>query len=75
MIAGYTGTQHRATYTCVATRSTSPHGSSRTRRKPGRSILIDENTRDRLDGEIEVQPEGELMLKGKNNPVNVYSVT
>ena len=74
VIAGYTGTQHRATYTCVGdTVNLAARLESHTK-ELGRSILIDEHTRDGLDGEIEVQPEGELMLKGKTNPVNVYSV-
>ena len=75
VIAGYTGTQHRATYTCVGdTVNLAARLESHTK-ELGRSILIDENTLEGLDGAIEVQPEGELMLKGKNNPVNVYSVT
>jgi adenylate cyclase len=74
VIAGYTGTQHRATYTCVGdTVNLAARLESHTK-ELGRSILIDENTRDGLNGEIEVQPEGELTLKGKTNPVNVYSV-
>ena len=74
VIAGYTGSQHRATYTCVGdTVNLAARLESHTK-ELGRSILIDENTRDGLDGEIEVQAEGELMLKGKANPVNVYSV-
>ena len=68
VIAGYTGTQHRATYTCVGdTVNLAARLESHTK-ELGRSILIDENTRDGLDGEIEVQPEGELMLKGKTSP-------
>ena len=74
VIAGYTGTQHRATYTCVGdTVNLAARLESHTK-ELGRSILIDEHTRDGLDGAIEVQPEGELMLKGKTQPVNVYSV-
>ena len=74
VIAGYTGTQHRATYTCVGdTVNLAARLESHTK-ELGRSILIDENTRDGLDGEIEVQPEGELLLKGKTQAVNVYSV-
>jgi adenylate cyclase len=74
VIAGYTGTQHRATYTCVGdTVNLAARLESHTK-ELGRSILIDENTLEGLNGAIEVQPEGELMLKGKNNPVNVYSV-
>jgi len=40
----------------------------------GRPILIDENTRGGLNGDIGVEPQGELLLKGKTQPVNVYAV-
>ena len=74
VIAGYTGTQHRATYTCVGdTVNLAARLESHTK-DLGRLILIDEDTRSGLNGQIEVQAEGELMLKGKSNPVNVYSV-
>jgi len=74
VIAGYTGTQHRATYTCVGdTVNLAARLESHTKELE-RSILIDENTLDGLDDAIEAQPEGELMLKGKNNPVKVFSV-
>jgi adenylate cyclase len=74
VIAGYTGTQHRATYTCVGdTVNLAARLESHTK-ELGRSILIDENTLEGLNGAIEVQPEGELVLKGKTQAVNVYSV-
>ena len=74
MIAGYTGTQQRATYTCVGdTVNLAARLEAHTKvvRQP---ILIDENTREGLNGEIELEPQGELLLKGKTQPVNVYSV-
>jgi class 3 adenylate cyclase len=74
VIAGYTGTQHRATYTCVGdTVNLAARLESHTK-VLGRSILIDESTRSGLNGEIAVRPEGELVVKGKTQPVNVYSV-
>jgi class 3 adenylate cyclase len=74
VIAGYTGTQHRATYTCVGdTVNLAARLESHTK-VLGRSILIDESTRSGLNGEIAVRPEGELVVKGKMQPVNVYSV-
>jgi len=78
VIAGYTGTQHRATYTCVGdTVNLAARLESHTK-EVGRPILIDEHTRAGLagaDGQIEVEPQGEVMLKGKTQPVNVYSVS
>ena len=74
VIAGYTGTQHRATYTCVGdTVNRAARLESQTK-ELARPILIDENTRSGLNGEIEVRPEGEILLKGKSTPVEVYSV-
>jgi class 3 adenylate cyclase len=74
VIAGYTGTQHRATYTCVGDPVNLAARLESHTKEVGRPILIDEDTRAGLNGEIVVQPEGELLLKGKTKPVNVYSV-
>jgi adenylate cyclase len=74
VIAGYTGTQHRATYTCVGdTVNLAARLESHTK-VVGCPILIDENTRNGLNGEIPVQPQGELVVKGKSQAVHVYSV-
>jgi class 3 adenylate cyclase len=74
VIAGYTGTQHRATYTCVGdTVNLAARLESHTK-VAGRPILIDENTRLGLRDGIAVEPQGELLVKGKTRPVNVYAV-
>src|SRR5262245_6823132 len=74
VVAGYTGTQHRATYTCVGdTVNLAARLESHTK-VVGRPILIDENTRLGLGDGIAVEPHGELLLKGKTRPVNVYAV-
>jgi len=74
VIAGYTGTEHRATYTCVGdTVNLAARLESHTK-VVGQPILIDEETRDGLDGEIQVDAQGELLLAGKSRAVNVYSV-
>jgi adenylate cyclase len=74
VIAGYTGTQHRATYTCVGdTVNLAARLESHTK-VVGRSILIDEETRNGLNGEVEVEEHGELVVAGKTRAVNVYSV-
>jgi class 3 adenylate cyclase len=74
VIAGYTGTQRRATYTCVGDPVNLAARLESHTKEVGRPILIDENTRAGLDGGIHVQPEGELLLKGKTQAVSVYSV-
>jgi class 3 adenylate cyclase len=74
VVAGYTGTHQRATYTCVGdTVNVAARLESHTKvaRRP---ILIDENTRRGLDNEIAVEPHGELLMEGKSEPVSVYAV-
>jgi class 3 adenylate cyclase len=39
-----------------------------------RPILIDEDTRRGLDDGIAVQAQGELLVKGKTEAINVYAV-
>jgi class 3 adenylate cyclase len=74
VIAGYTGTLHRATYTCVGdTVNVAARLESHTK-ELDRFILIDENTRLGLDEGIAVEAQGELAVKGKTRPVKVYAV-
>jgi adenylate cyclase len=74
VVAGYTGTHHRATYTCVGdTVNVAARLESHTK-VLNRPILIDENTRLGLDDGIDVEAHGELPLKGKTRPVKVYAV-
>jgi adenylate cyclase len=74
VIAGYAGTQQRATYTCVGdTVNVAARLESHTK-IVDRPILIDEHTRQGLDDGIAVEPQGELLMKGKTQPINVYAV-
>jgi adenylate cyclase len=74
VIAGYTGTLHRATYTCVGdTVNVAARLESHTK-ELNRPILIDENTRKDLEDGIMIEPQGELLMKGKTEPINVYAV-
>ena len=74
VVAGYTGTLHRATYTCVGdTVNVAARLESHTK-VLNRPILIDENTRSALEDGIAVEPQGELLMKGKTEPINVYAV-
>jgi adenylate cyclase len=74
VIAGYTGTLHRATYTCVGdTVNVAARLESHTK-VVNRPILIDEETRRGLDDSIAVEPQGEVLMKGKTEPINVYAV-
>jgi class 3 adenylate cyclase len=74
VVAGYTGTHQRATYTCVGdTVNIAARLESHTK-VVNRPILIDENTRLGLDDGIAVEAQGELPVKGKTQPVKVYAV-
>jgi class 3 adenylate cyclase len=74
VVAGYTGTQDRATYTCVGdTVNVAARLESHTK-VVNRPILIDENTRRGLADEIVVEAHGELALKGKTQAIEVYAV-
>jgi adenylate cyclase len=74
VVAGYTGTQQRATYTCVGdTVNVAARLESHTK-VVKRPILIDEYTRRGLGDGIAVEPQGELLMKGKTEPINVYAV-
>jgi class 3 adenylate cyclase len=74
VIAGYTGTQRRATYTCVGdTVNLAARLESHTK-VVGRPILVDEDTREGLGPEFAVEDQGEYEIKGKLQPVQVFSV-
>jgi len=74
VMAGYVGTQHRATYTCVGdTVNLAARLESHTR-EVNRSILIDACTREFLPDSIPVRSLGRIIPKGKTLPVEMFSV-
>jgi adenylate cyclase len=74
VMAGYAGTQHRATYTCVGdTVNLAARIESHTK-IAGCPILIDAETRASLPESICVDSLGEIVFKGKSIPVQIYSV-
>src|SRR5690242_7031056 len=74
VVAGYTGTQQRATYTCVGDTVNVAARLEAHTKELGRPILIDENTRQGIDDGIAVEPQGEVLMKGKTEPTKVYAV-
>jgi class 3 adenylate cyclase/CheY-like chemotaxis protein len=74
MIAGYTGTQQRATYTCVGDAVNVAARLEAHTRLAGCSILIDGATHALLDGRIAADPLGAVQLKGKSAAVDVFAV-
>ena len=74
MVAGYTGTKDRATYTCIGdTVNLAARLESHTK-VAGRLLLIDAPTRAALGGDIAVEALGRVAFKGKAAPVEVFAV-
>jgi len=74
VIAGYAGTQSRATYICVGdcvNLSARLESHTKTKKRP---IIIDANTRIALNNDTAVEELGAELFKGKTIPVQVYSV-
>jgi class 3 adenylate cyclase len=74
MIAGYTGTQNRATYTCIGDTVNLAKRIEDHTKTVGHPILIDQYTREGLPADIEVEPLGSVLFKGKQQPIQVYEV-
>jgi class 3 adenylate cyclase len=74
VVAGYTGTHQRATYTCVGDTVNVAARLEAHTKVLKRPILIDEDTRRGLGEGIPVEPQGEVLMKGKTEPTNVYAV-
>jgi adenylate cyclase len=74
VIAGYTGTQHRATYTCVGDTVNQAARLEAYTKEVGQPILIDEDTRAGLGADLSVVEVGPVQLKGKTQPVQVFYV-
>jgi class 3 adenylate cyclase len=74
LVAGFTGTERRVTYTCVGdTVNLAAHLEAHTK-VVGQPILIDENTRSGLSEKIRVEPQGPAQFKSRSQAVQVYSV-
>ncbi len=74
VIAGYTGTQNRATYTCVGDAVNLAARLEAHTKTTDFPILIDEATRSALGERCEVQGLGAMSIKGKAAAVPVFSL-
>lgn len=74
MIAGYTGTQKRATYTCVDDAVNLAARLEAHTKAAGRPILIDAPTRGGLDSRCSVEALGAMAIKGRADPVEVFAL-
>jgi adenylate cyclase len=74
MVAGYTGTNDRATYTCIGDIVNLAARIEAHTKLAQRAILIDGATRGGLPEPIAVESLGPVMFKGKSVPVDVFAV-
>lgn len=74
VIAGFTGTEMRATYTCVGDTVNLAARLEAHTKVVKQPILIDENTRRGLGDTFQVQEQGSVQLKGKTQAVQIFSV-
>ena len=74
VIAGYAGTQDRATYTCIGDKVNLASRLEAHTKNTDCSILIDNATRDRIADQNNTKAIGDVPLKGISDPVAVFSV-
>ncbi|NWF64774.1 MAG: response regulator [Chloroflexi bacterium] len=74
MVAGYTGTQNRAIYTCIGDTVNLADRIEEYTKEALRPLLIDENTRQGLPEYYKVEDLGKIVFKGKNQAAHVFAV-
>ncbi|MEW5938873.1 MAG: adenylate/guanylate cyclase domain-containing protein [Chloroflexota bacterium] len=74
LLAGYAGTQHRATYTCIGDTVNMASRLESHTKEVHRPIIIEGVTRAGLPDSIRVEPLGEALLRGKSQPIEVFAV-
>jgi class 3 adenylate cyclase len=74
MVAGYTGTNERATYTCIGDTVNVASRLQEHTKAAERSILMDATTRAALHSPVDVDGLGPVTIRGKAQPVDVFAV-
>jgi class 3 adenylate cyclase len=74
MVAGYTGTQSRATYTCVGNTVNLAARLEEHTKTAQRPVLIDAATRAMLGDSVKVVALEPVQLRGKTSPVEVFAL-
>lgn len=75
MIAGYTGTQTRATYTCIGDTVNLAARIENHTKVALRPLLIDFYTRKGLSDIYKIEDLGPVLFKGKHQAINIFSVS
>lgn len=75
MVAGYTGTQNRAIYTCIGDTVNLADRIEEYTKEALRPLLIDGYTREGLSERFKVEDLGKIVFKGKHQAVSVFAVT
>ena len=75
VFAGYTGTQERATYTCVGDTVNLAARLEAHTKVAGRGILVDDATQAALHARVATEPLGAVPFKGKAVPTEVFAVS
>ena len=73
MVAGYTGTQQRATYTCIGDTVNLAARLEAHTKAIGRGIVIDGATHAALDNRVVLEKFEPVIFKGKSVPTEVYA--
>jgi class 3 adenylate cyclase len=74
LVAGYTGTQQRATYTCIGDTVNVAARLEEHTKSARHSILIDAATRAELGAGFAIEALGAVELRGKSAPVEVFAL-
>ena len=74
MVAGYTGTQARAIYTCIGDTVNLAFRIEEYTKEALHPLLIDNYTRQGLPESIAVEELGKVFFKGKNHAIKIFSV-